>query len=343
MIPKTLQWTDDGLELLDQTLLPLEEQRLLCRTPEDVARAIKRLVVRGAPAIGVAAAYGVCLAAKNDPATVPEAIAVLSRSRPTAVNLFWALERMRRCYEKNGGDLERLVEEASFIEQEDAQRCRRIGEAGAALLPDSAVILTHCHAGALATAGEGTALSILYAAKRMGKSLRVFADETRPLLQGARITAWELDRAGIDVTLITDNMAAAVMRDFGVTSVIVGADRIALNGDTANKIGTYGLAVLANYHGIPFYVAAPLSTFDRTAADGSAIPIEERDPEEVRAPRGTRFASPDTKVYNPAFDVTPADLITALVTDAGVIAPNRGEISKLLDKEPTLVGVNRDI
>jgi methylthioribose-1-phosphate isomerase len=278
-----------------------------------VARAIKDMIVRGAPAIGCAAAYGVALgAARGEP--LDRVIADLAATRPTAVNLFWALERMKRA------PRERLLDEAFAIHAEDIAACRAIGENGAPLLPDG-TILTHCNAGALATGGWGTALGVLRAAHLAGRPIRVYADETRPFLQGARLTAWELARSGLDVTVLTDGMAAALMARGEIQAVVVGADRIARNGDTANKIGTYGVALAARHHGLPFFVAAPRSTLDLATPTGAEIPIEERDPREVTHVGDRALVPPGVSVRNPAFDVTPAELVTAIVTEAGVLRP----------------------
>jgi methylthioribose-1-phosphate isomerase len=305
-----LRWHDGALELLDQRLLPTEETWIRCTTYEEVARAIKDMVVRGAPAIGCAAAYGVALGVRQN-AALDQVCATLAATRPTAVNLFWAIERMR----KNP-----TLEEAQRIQAEDIAACVAIGGHGAPLLPDGTV-LTHCNAGALATGGYGTALGVIRSAHAAGRKLRVFADETRPFLQGARLTAWELQRSGIDVTLITDNMAAHLMQRGEIQSVVVGADRIAANGDTANKIGTYGVALAAHAHGLPFFVAAPLSTIDLKTPTGAEIPIEERDRREVTHV-GERALAPDgIGVRNPAFDVTPHALIAAIITEKGVARP----------------------
>ncbi len=334
----TLRWSggiDGSLWLLDQTLLPLEVVELECRRVEQVEEAIKNLRVRGAPAIGIAAAYGVCLAARDALAdavsfhdSLARAVGLLAASRPTAVNLFIALARMRdraaalrEAGVQPSAIVAALLVEAAAIHDEDRAMCRSIGEHGAAVLPDRGGILTHCNAGALATSEFGTALGVIAAACAAGKQLEVFVDETRPLLQGARLTAWELTRAGIPATLICDNMAAQVMAEGRVQAVVVGADRIAANGDTANKIGTYGVAVLAHAHGIPFHVAAPATTFDLELADGSGIPIEQRHPDEVTHHGGRRFAPLGVAVYNPAFDVTPARYIASIITDRGVIRP----------------------
>jgi methylthioribose-1-phosphate isomerase len=337
---QTIRWAGDAtagfLRLIDQTRLPTEYVEMDCRDVEAVWEAIKSLRVRGAPAIGVAAAYGAVIGARSrgidDEASVREALhsasAYLRTSRPTAVNLFWALDRMdAAASEGQGGGpvlLDRLLAEARQIEEEDRAMCRAIGRHGAALVGSGQGILTHCNAGGLATADYGTALAVIFAAHEQGIAVRVFADETRPLLQGARLTAWELNRRGIPVTLICDNMAAQVMREGKVQMVVVGADRIAANGDTANKIGTYGVALLARAHSIPFYVAAPSSTFDLSIPDGSAIPIEQRDPREVTHGFGRQTAPDGIDVYNPAFDVTPAELIAGIITERGIIRPVNG-------------------
>lgn len=320
MKPRTVEWIGDlpgHLRLIDQTLLPTQLEYRDCKTVEEVWEAIRVLRVRGAPAIGVAAAYGVVLGMQTGRSKLREVTDYLRTSRPTAVNLFWALERM----ERRGGAVPDLLAEARAIHGEDAAMCRAIGKVGASLVESGQGILTHCNAGGLATAEYGTALAVLYSAAEAGKRFRVFADETRPLLQGARLTAWELQQAGIDVTLICDNMAAQVMREGKVQLVIVGADRIAKNGDTANKIGTYGVALLAKAHGIPFYVAAPSTTFDLRIANGSEIPIEQRDPREITEGLGKLIAPPGVQVYNPAFDVTPAELISGIITERGLIQP----------------------
>jgi methylthioribose-1-phosphate isomerase len=309
--------------------------------------AIQVLRVRGAPAIGVAAAYGVVIglqsvrdadAAVFD-ARLEDVISRLASSRPTAVNLFWALERMRRAAEREAGVLshirhDALLAEAREIDREDRDMCQHIGQHGSPLLASEISVLTHCNAGALATAGDGTALSVIFAAAAAGKRLHVFADETRPLLQGARLTAWELQRRHIPVTVICDNMAGQVMKEGRVQAVITGADRIAANGDAANKIGTYSVAVLARHHHIPFYVAAPSSTFDFSLPDGTGIPIEQRRPEEITRPWGQQTVPEGVAVYNPAFDVTPAGLITAIITERGVIhEPTTERIRQLLRPE----------
>jgi methylthioribose-1-phosphate isomerase len=333
----TLHWlggVDGHLRLVDQTRLPVELIEIDCRDVEAVWEAIKTLRVRGAPAIGVAAAYGVCLGVKGatggGEATffrrLQETADRLATSRPTAVNLFWALERMKRAAERFRGRptaeiAAALLAEARAIHEEDRQMCRAIGRHGAKLLRDGQGVLTHCNAGGLATSDYGTALAVFFAAAESGKTLHVYADETRPLLQGARLTAWELQQRGIDVTLICDSMAAQVMREGRVQAVVTGADRIAANGDTANKIGTYGVAVLAAAHKIPFYVAAPSSTFDLSIQSGAEIPIEERDPREITHGFGRQTAPEGVAVYNPAFDVTPAELIAAIICERGVIRP----------------------
>jgi methylthioribose-1-phosphate isomerase len=322
-------WGGDHLRLLDQTLLPLEERYLELRDPAAVAEAITTMRVRGAPAIGVAAAYGVALAARTSPAAtlsdlrrdLDQAIDLLGRTRPTAVNLFWALERMRTVAAgaTSAGECRALLlAEALAIEAADVAANRRMGGFGAEWIPDGATVLTHCNAGALATAGYGTALGVIRAAHAAGKGIRVVADETRPLLQGARLTAWELTRDGIPTTLIADTMAGSLMRRGQISCVVVGADRIAANGDVANKIGTYQVAVLAREHGIPFYVAAPTTTVDLSIATGDEVPIEERSVEEVRGFYGVRTAPEDVAIVNPAFDVTPARYVTAIVTEHGV-------------------------
>lgn len=337
--PRTLEWigaAESGhLRLLDQTLLPTEIRYRDCRTVEEVWEAIRTLRVRGAPAIGVAAAYGVVLGIQQADAArrgalgqgIREVAGYLRTSRPTAVNLFWALDRMERTaaphLEKQPAAQVRelLLREAKAIEDEDRRMCRAIGRIGAELVGTGLGILTHCNAGGLATADYGTALAVIFSAAEQGKQIHVFADETRPLLQGARLTAWELCQRGIDVTLICDSMAAQVMKEGRVQLVIVGADRIAANGDTANKIGTYGVALLAKAHGIPFYVAAPSSTFDLALEAGAGIPIEERDPREITHGFGRQTAPDGVRVYNPAFDVTPAELIAGIITEKGFIQP----------------------
>ncbi len=328
----TLDWTHDGaIRLIDQTRLPLEETYVVCSAVEDVARAIRTMQVRGAPAIGIAAAMGLAMAARTIQAPtfaawyarLDDIGAGLMRTRPTAVNLAWAVRRLLRVAQSlQGTPLAeipgRLTAEATAMREEDIRINRAIGKYGQALVPDPARILTHCNAGGLATAGYGTAVGVIRAATEAGKHIKVWVDETRPLLQGARLTAWELSRAGIPATLITDNMAGHFMRRGDVDVVVVGADRIARNGDTANKIGTYGVAVLARAHGIPFYVAAPISTLDLSLNTGAEIPIEERAPEEVTEIGGRRLAPSGIRVANPAFDVTPAGYIDGIITERGV-------------------------
>ena len=341
---ETLRWTGDRLELIDQRLLPSKVEYVSCRDAGEVARAIRDMVVRGAPAIGCAAAFGMALEARRSAALMRTdfdarlrmAREVLAQSRPTAVNLFWALERMSRCCTATGSlacatSADALVAEAKLIFNEDLAANIAMGRAGSALVPDGARIMTHCNAGALATAGHGTALGVIRSARDQGKRISVIANETRPLLQGARLTAWELVQEGIPVTLITDNMAGHMMQRGMVDLILVGADRVAANGDVANKIGTYPLAVLAGRHGIPFYVAAPTSTIDVAIANGSGIPIEERGAEEVTGYGGIRWAPPGVSVANPAFDVTPAQLITALITERGAVrSPDERRIRELL-------------
>ena len=339
--PEAVRWSADGraVDILDQTLLPEREVRLELHTIDEVADAIRRLAVRGAPAIGITAAMGLALdLAANTKLEAAEFMERLDQSatllrstRPTAVNLSWALERMqKRAHElsdKTPGEIAcKLYGEATAILEEDQRMCRAIGEHGLSIMPERARVLTHCNAGALATGGMGTALAPVYLAHEAGRDVKVYADETRPLLQGSRLTVWELERAGIDVTLIPDVVAATLMQKGEIDLVLVGADRIAANGDVANKIGTYGLAVLAKHHGIPFYVAAPSSTIDAATATGADIVIEERDADEVRRGFGVLTAPSNAKVFSPAFDVTPAELITAIITDRGVMmSPAREE------------------
>ena len=335
--PRTIQWVGDTsgfVRLIDQTLLPATLQYRDCRSVEEVWEAIRKLRVRGAPAIGIAAAMGVVLGLQGHAtshrgdffARLDQVCDYLRSSRPTAVNLFWALDRMTRTARALADQppkaiLESLLREALAIEDEDRRMCRAIGAAGAALVGEGSGVLTHCNAGGLATADYGTALAVLFAAHEQGRRFAVYADETRPLLQGARLTAWELRQRGIDVTVICDSMAAQVMKEGRVQAVIVGADRIAANGDTANKIGTYGVAVLARAHDIPFYVAAPSSTFDLRLSTGDQIPIEQRDAREVTHGFGRQTAPEGVGVYNPAFDVTPARLIAGIITEKGLITP----------------------
>jgi methylthioribose-1-phosphate isomerase len=333
----TVSWEDGVVVMIDQRRLPDEQVFLRCRTPSEVADAIRGMAIRGAPAIGVAAAMGLALAACHSRAEGPALAAEfeasareLAATRPTAVNLFWAIDRMRRRFqalaEAGGPALRRgLVDEALAMHAEDLAACRRMGDFGAELLPAEARVLTHCNAGALATAGYGTALGVIRSAARLGKIKNVVADETRPYLQGARLTAWELMQDAIPTTLIADSMAGYLMAKGEVNAVVVGADRIARNGDVANKIGTYSVAILAREHGIPFYVAAPVSTFDLATADGSLIPIEERSPDEVTHHGGKRLAPPGVAVRNPAFDVTPHRYVTAIVCERGVARPPYSE------------------
>ena len=331
---ETVRWDNGSLFIIDQTLLPTEFTEIHLSTVAQTWEAIKALRVRGAPAIGVCAAYGVLVGIQeHKPADTAGVLAAvqktadyLATSRPTAVNLFWALDRMRRTAAENGGLdakslIARLETEANEICAEDTRRCRAIGEHGASLIAPGNGVLTHCNAGGLATASYGTALAVMFRAHELGTPFQVFADETRPLLQGARLTAWELMRAGIDVTLICDNTAAQVMREGRIQLVVVGADRIASNGDAANKIGTYNVALIAKAHDIPFYVAAPLSTFDFSITSGAGIPIELREAGEVTEGFGKRTAPEGVKVYSPAFDVTPASLIAGIVTERGILRP----------------------
>ncbi len=326
---KTIEWKDGAVVMIDQTRLPVEEVYVECRTYEDVAEAIRTMVIRGAPAIGVAAAMGVALGAQGVQtsdraefaAEVKRISDVILGTRPTAVNLSWAVKRMLGKLDGARGDVEQikgqLVEEANIMLDEDIRTCREMGRAGAELIEDGSVILTHCNAGALATGGYGTALGVIRAAVEAGKNISVIATETRPFLQGARLTAWELQKDDIPVTLITDNMVGYVMSRGMVDAVVVGADRIARNGDVANKIGTYTISVLARSHNVPFYVAAPLSTIDYECPDGGSIPIEERDKAEVTHISGSRIA-PEVAVLNPAFDITPNDNISSIITERGI-------------------------
>jgi methylthioribose-1-phosphate isomerase len=331
---ETLRWEDNGLALLDQRLLPRELQYHRCDSAAATAEAIRTMVVRGAPAIGCAAAYGVALEAQRHAhsppaqfrAAIEQGIEHLARSRPTAVNLAWALGRMRTALDALGSRptaelAAALLSEAHAIHAEDVAMNRRLGALGAELVPDGSRILTHCNAGALATAGHGTALGVIRSAVEAGKRVQVYADETRPWLQGARLTAWELMQDGIATTLIADVAAGHLMSRGEIDLVVVGADRVAANGDTANKIGTYTVAVLARRHAIPFYVACPLSTIDLALSDGGGIPIEERASDEITGYRDTRWAPEGVQVRNPSFDVTPAELITALITERGIVRP----------------------
>jgi methylthioribose-1-phosphate isomerase len=331
---ETIQWTDTGVVMIDQTRLPREQKFVTCRTYLEVADAIKTMVIRGAPAIGVAAAMGVALGVQEG-ADFETVCKTLAATRPTAVNLFWGIERMRRLYASLRGVrreelVQRFIKEAKQIRLEDIAICQAIGRHGETLVPDGKTVLTHCNAGALATAGYGTALGVIRAAVSAGKKIDVFADETRPFLQGARLTAWELQQDGIATTVITDNMAGHFLRSGRIGCVVVGADRIAANGDVANKIGTYSVAVLAKENGIPFYVAAPVSTFDLTLASGDLIPIEERSSEEVTHFRGVPVAPEAIQAKHPAFDVTPSRYVTAIICEHGVArAPYEESLRKL--------------
>jgi methylthioribose-1-phosphate isomerase len=342
---KTLEWTEIGVRFIDQRKLPTEESYVLCATYEDVAEAIRNMTVRGAPAIGVAAAMGIALGVRQSDAghvselrrQFDEICDVIGSTRPTAVNLFWAIERMRQRFEA-GADLsvpqiqQALIAEAQRMYVEDIAANEAMGRHGAGLMPSSGGVLTHCNAGALATCGYGTALGVIRAAVEQGKKIHVFADETRPFLQGSRLTAWELMQDGIPTTLISDNMAGAMMRQGKIGAVVVGADRIAANGDVANKIGTYTVAVLAKEHGIPFYVAAPISTVDLETPDGSRIPIEQRSPREVTHVGDRQIAPTGVKVENPAFDVTPNQYIAAIITERGVArAPYTDSLRRLAE------------
>ena len=346
MLP-TIEWKDDAVVMIDQRKLPSAEVYVTCKTAKDVAKAIKTMVIRGAPAIGVAAAMGIALGMRRSSATgtkqftteFQKVCELMAGTRPTAVNLFWAIERMKKTFADvaHGGHsvdeiTQRLEVEARAIHDEDVQSCRTMGAYGAALVPESARILTHCNAGALATAGYGTALGVIRAAVEQGKTIAVLAGETRPFLQGARLTAWELVRDGIDTTVITDSMAGSMMRLGDVDLVVVGADRIAANGDVANKIGTYSVAVLAKEHGIPFYVAAPVSTIDLNTPDGGRIPIEERSDREVTHVGTSRLTPNGARIRNPAFDVTPAKYVTAVITERGIArAPYAESLAQLVN------------
>jgi methylthioribose-1-phosphate isomerase len=320
---ETIIWTDAGVVMIDQRRLPREQVFVTCRSYSQVAEAIRNMTIRGAPAIGVAAAMGVALGVVEG-ADFEEVCRTLAATRPTAVNLFWAIDRMRRLHTSLNGREDRvaaIIREAQQIRLEDIAICEAIGRNGASLIPDAKTVLTHCNAGALATAGYGTALGVIRAAVSAGKKIDVFAGETRPFLQGARLTAWELQQDGIPVTLITDNMAGHFLHSGRIGCVVVGADRIAANGDVANKIGTYSLAVLAKENGVPFYVAAPVSTLDLTLASGDSIPIEQRAASEVTHVFGVPIAPENMGVENPAFDVTPARYVTAIITERGIARP----------------------
>lgn len=340
---RPIEWREGELVLLDQRRLPTEVKHVVCRSAGEVAEAIREMSVRGAPAIGIAAAYGVALTGMASGAKsreqfirdISQAAEQIASARPTAVNLFWALERMKKVLTHNETEnvlvlKECLVQEANAILEEDRRTCRQIGLHGAELIKDGDAVLTHCNAGGLATSGYGTALAAIYVAKEQGKRIRVYADETRPLLQGSRLTAWELLRAGIETTVLCDNTAGVVMKEGKVNLVITGADRIARNGDTANKVGTYSLALLAKAHGIPFYVAAPKSTLDMNLGSGEEIPIEQRSPREVTHFGGVRTAPEGVKVYCPAFDDTPHHLITGIITEKGIVrAPFEDNLRRL--------------
>jgi methylthioribose-1-phosphate isomerase len=340
---QTLEWTDSGVRFIDQTKLPMEETYVTCKTYVQVADVIRTMVVRGAPAIGVAAAMGIALGVKNSKAEnvgglkqeFDQICDVIGKTRPTAVNLFWAIRRMQDKFEllrvrPLAQIKQALIEEAQRMHAEDIAANQAMGKHGATLMPASGGVLTHCNAGALATCGYGTALGVIRAAVEQGKKIHVFADETRPFLQGSRLTAWELMKDGIPTTVISDNMAGAMMKQGKVNAIVVGADRIAANGDVANKIGTYSVAVLAKENGIPFYVAAPVSTFDLTVASGAEIPIEERSADEVTHHGGRRMAPAGVAVRNPAFDVTPSRYVTAIVCEKGVARAPYGESLRAL-------------
>jgi methylthioribose-1-phosphate isomerase len=342
----TLEWTDQGVRFIDQRKLPTEETYVTATTSEQVADAIRTMVVRGAPAIGVATAMGIALAAKNSKAEstaelkreLDEASDLIAKTRPTAVNLFWAIQRMKEKFERLrvrpvAQIKDALIEEAQRMHAEDIAANQAMGRHGATLMPSQGGVLTHCNAGALATAGYGTALGVIRAAVEGGKKIHVYADETRPFLQGARLTAWELMKDGIPTTVISDNMAGAMMRQGKIGAIVVGADRIAANGDVANKIGTYTVAVLAKEHGIPFYVAAPTSTVDLACPDGSKIPIEQRNIKEVTHIAGQQMVPEGVSIENPAFDVTPAKYVTAIVTERGIVrAPYSDSLAELVGK-----------
>jgi methylthioribose-1-phosphate isomerase len=340
---QTLEWTDHGVRFLDQTKLPTEETYVNCTTHEQVADVIRTMVVRGAPAIGVAAAMGIALGVKNSRAETAAELKreldqicdLMGKTRPTAVNLFWAINRMKAKFERVrirpiAQIKQELIEESRRMHAEDIAANQAMGRHGAALMPNAGGVLTHCNAGALATAGYGTALGVIRAAVEQGKKIHVYADETRPFLQGSRLTAWELMKDGIPTTVISDNMAGAIMRQGKISAIVVGADRIAANGDVANKIGTYTVAVLAKEHGIPFYVAAPISTVDLATPDGSQIPIEQRDQKEVSHIAGKQMVPDGVLIENPAFDVTPAKYVDAIITERGIArAPYSDSLAQL--------------
>ena len=353
MLP-TIEWRDDRVVMIDQRKLPAQEVYVECRTTKEVARAIRNMVIRGAPAIGVAAAMGLALGVRRSSATGTSQLAsefyrlceLMATTRPTAVNLFWSIERMKRVFSEcvRGGRSpfeikDTIVREAGRIHDEDVTSCRQLGMYGAAVIPDQSRILTHCNAGALATGGYGTALGVIRAAIESGKRVTVFADETRPFLQGSRLTAWELLREGIDTTVITDSMVGSLMRGEKVDIVVVGADRIAANGDVANKIGTYTVSVLANEHGIPFYVAAPVSTIDLSTANGDGVPIEERSEREITHVGAKRVAPEGIEVWNPAFDVTPHTFIAGIITERGICRPPFSETLKAVCEQSSVGGL----
>jgi methylthioribose-1-phosphate isomerase len=340
---QTLEWTKDGVRFIDQTKLPTEETYVTCKTYEQVADAIRTMIVRGAPAIGVAAAMGIAIGVKNSKAeTVGELkrdfdqiCDLIGKTRPTAVNLFWAIRRMQEKFERVRFRpipqiKQELIDEAQRMHAEDIAANQAMGRHGATLMPSAGGVLTHCNAGALATAGYGTALGVIRAAVEQGKKIHVFADETRPFLQGSRLTAWELMKDGIPTTVISDNMAGAMMRQGKIGAIVVGADRIAANGDVANKIGTYTVAILAKEHGIPFYVAAPISTVDLACPDGSRIPIEQRNIKEVTHIAGRQMTPDGVSIENPAFDVTPAKYVAAIITERGIAREPYGESLRAL-------------
>jgi methylthioribose-1-phosphate isomerase len=347
---QTLEWTDQGVRFIDQTKLPNEETYVNCKTHQEVADVIRNMVVRGAPAIGVSAAMGVALGVKNSKAEtagelkreLDEICDVISKTRPTAVNLFWGIRRMQQKFEllrvRPVPQIKQaLIDEAQRMHAEDIAINQAMGKHGATLIPDSGGVLTHCNAGALATCGYGTALGVIRAAVERGKKIHVYADETRPFLQGSRLTAWELVKDGIPTTVISDNMSGSMMRQGKIGAVVVGADRIAANGDVANKIGTYTVAVLAKEHGIPFYVAAPISTVDLETSDGSKIPIEQRNPAEVTHIAGKAITPAGVQIENPAFDVTPAKYVTAIVTERGIArAPYEESLTRLVKEEASI-------
>ncbi len=346
---QTLEWTESGVVFIDQTKLPTEEIYVTCATHEHVADAIRNMVVRGAPAIGVAAAMGIALGAKNSQARnaadfkkeFDQICETIRRTRPTAVNLFWAIRRMKEKFESVRSRpvtqiQQALIEEAQRMHAEDIAANQAMGRHGATLMPASGGVLTHCNAGALATAGYGTALGVIRAAVEQGKKIHVYADETRPFLQGSRLTAWELTKDGIPTTVVSDNMAGVMMQQGRIGAIVVGADRIAANGDVANKIGTYTVAVLAREHGIPFYVAAPISTVDLECPDGSKIPIEQRNKKEVTHIAGKQMTPDGVEIENPAFDVTPAKYVAAIITERGIArAPYEKSLRELAAEIPT--------